>query len=225
MAQQARAIRTRRMILESAATVFAERGYERTTIGEILMRAGVTKGALYFHFASKEDLALGVLDAQMLDVPLTPQEVKLQELADQAFLLTHRLQHDALVRASVALALDSGAISVDRAAPFQVWVDQVSEILMVSKARGELLPHVSVTDTAELFSGAFAGVQTMSQIMCDRADLAHRVGVLLQHLVPSICTPALLTRLDLTENRARQLAIEYDTSRRRRDEALADTHS
>ncbi|MEW5660138.1 helix-turn-helix domain-containing protein, partial [Streptomyces cinereoruber] len=82
MAQQARGIRTRRTILESAAAVFAERGYERTTIGEILVRAGVTKGALYFHFASKEDLALGVLAAQMLDEPLTPQPVKLQELVD-----------------------------------------------------------------------------------------------------------------------------------------------
>ncbi|MGA5195244.1 ScbR family autoregulator-binding transcription factor [Streptomyces exfoliatus] len=224
MAQQARAIRTRQMILESAATVFAERGYERTTIGEILVRAGVTKGALYFHFASKEDLALGVLDAQMLDVPLAPQAVKLQELADQAFLLTHRLQRDALVRASVALALDSGATGVDRAAPFRAWIDQVSEILMVAKARGELLVHVNVTDTAELFSGAFSGIQAMSQILCDRNDLAHRVSVLLQHFLPSICTPALLTCLDMTEERARQLGAEYDANRLRRDEGyLADT--
>ncbi|MBD0709490.1 MULTISPECIES: ScbR family autoregulator-binding transcription factor [unclassified Streptomyces] len=223
MAQQARAIRTRRTILESAATVFAERGYERTTIGEILVRAGVTKGALYFHFASKEDLALGVLDAQMLDVPLTAQEVKLQELADQAFLLTHRLQQDALVRASVALALDSGATSIDRTAPFQAWVDQVSEILMVSKARGELLPHVNVTDTAELFSGAFSGIQAMSQIMCNRRDLPHRVAVLLQHFMPSICTPALLPRLDLTENRCVQLGVEYDASRLRRDRILQES--
>ncbi len=141
MAQQARAIRTRRLILESAAAVFAERGYERTTIGEILVRAGVTKGALYFHFASKEDLALGVLDAQMLDEPLTPQPVKLQELVDQAFLLTHRLQRDPLVRASVALALDSGATGVDRAAPFRAWIDQVAEILTVAKVRGTPPPR------------------------------------------------------------------------------------
>ncbi|MEE1815501.1 ScbR family autoregulator-binding transcription factor [Streptomyces sp. NPDC004288] len=216
MAQQARAIKTRRAILESAATVFAERGYERTTIGEILVRAGVTKGALYFHFTSKEDLALGVLNAQMLDEPMTPQAIKLQELADQAFLLAHRLQHDALVRASVALTLDSGAVSVDRAAPFRAWVDQASEIMTVAKSRGELLVHVDVTDTAELFAGAYAGIQTMSQIMCDRNDLLHRVAVLLQCLLPSICTPALLTGLDLTEGRARQLAVEYDATKLRR---------
>ncbi|MCX4984272.1 ScbR family autoregulator-binding transcription factor [Streptomyces sp. NBC_00572] len=224
MAQQARAIRTRRAILESAAAVFAERGYERTTIGEILVRAGVTKGALYFHFASKEDLALGVLDAQMLDEPLTPQPVKLQELVDQGFLLAHRLQRDALVRASVALALDSGATGVDRAAPFKAWIDQVSEVLTVAKARGELLVHVDVTDTAELFSGAFAGIQTMSQILCDREDLTHRVLVLLRHVLPTICTPALLTTLEMTEERARRLAAEYDLRRLQRGEGnLADT--
>ncbi|MFF0479165.1 ScbR family autoregulator-binding transcription factor [Streptomyces sp. NPDC004284] len=221
MAQQARAIKTRQAILQSAAAVFAERGYERTTIGEILVRAGVTKGALYFHFASKEDLALGVLDAQMLDVPLAPQEIRLQELADQAFLLAHRLQRDPLVQASVALALDSGATSIDRVAPFQAWIDQLSEILMVSKARGELLPHVDVTDTASLFSGAYSGVQAMSQILCDRTDLLHRVSVLLQHFMPSICTPALLTGLRLTEEYARVLGAEYEANRRRRDELSA----
>ncbi|MFI9123563.1 ScbR family autoregulator-binding transcription factor [Streptomyces bikiniensis] len=213
MAQQARAIRTRRLILESAAAVFAERGYERTTIGEILVRAGLTKGALYFHFASKEDLALGVLDAQMLDEPLTPQPVKLQELIDQAFLLAHRLQRDPLVRASVALAMDSGAAGVDRAAPFRAWIDQVAEILTVAKVRGELLLHVDVTDTAELFAGSFSGIQAMSQILCDRNDLTHRVLVLLRYVLPTICTPALLIRLEMTEEHARRLAAEYDEKR------------
>lgn len=55
----------------------------------------------------------------------------------------------------------------------------------------------------------------MSQILCDRNDLLHRVAVLLQCLLPSICTPALLTGLDLTEGRARQLAVEYDASKLR----------
>ncbi|MFE2013915.1 ScbR family autoregulator-binding transcription factor [Streptomyces sp. NPDC059491] len=225
MAQQARAIRTRRAILEAAATVFAERGYERTTIGEILVRAGVTKGALYFHFASKEEVALGVLDAQMLDVPLPPRAIKIQELADQCFLLTHRLQHDALVRASVGLALDTGATGVDRVGAFQAWIDEVSEILTASHARGELLLHVDVADTARLFCGAFSGVQAMSQILCDREDLAHRVSVLLQHFMPSICTPALLTGLDLTEERVALLAAEYDEQLLRLDQSPhSDTH-
>lgn len=70
MAQQARAIQTRRSILVAAAAVFDERGYSSATISEILARAGVTKGALYFHFTSKEDLALGVMDVQLDSDPL-----------------------------------------------------------------------------------------------------------------------------------------------------------
>ncbi|MGW0121511.1 ScbR family autoregulator-binding transcription factor [Streptomyces sp. NPDC003327] len=221
MAQQARAIRTRRLILEAAAYVFAERGYERTTVGEILARAGVTKGALYFHFASKEEVALGVLDAQMFDEPLTPQTLKVQELVDQGFLLTHRLQGDALVRASVALALDSGAAGVNRAAPFQAWIAQVSEALTEAKARGELLPHVNAQDTAELFCGSFSGIQAMSAILCEREDLMHRVAVLLRHVMPSICTPAVLTAMDMSMDRAELLAAEYELSRRRREEETA----
>ncbi|MFD6414028.1 TetR family transcriptional regulator, partial [Nocardia asteroides] len=51
--KQDRAIRTRRNILEAAAKIFEERGYQAATIAEILGAAGVTKGALYFHFSSK----------------------------------------------------------------------------------------------------------------------------------------------------------------------------
>lgn len=223
MAQQARAIRTRQLILQSAASVFAERGYERTTIGEILARAGVTKGALYFHFASKEEVALGVLSAQMFDDPIPPQTLKVQELVDQGFLLAHRLQHDALVRASVALALDPGATGVNRAEPFRVWIDSITAALTIAKERGELLPHVNAQDSAELFSAAFSGVQATSAVLCDRADLMHRVAVLVHHVMPSICTPAVLISLDVSMERAELLAAEYEAARRRSEENLTDS--
>ncbi len=45
-----------------AAAVFAERGYTDTTLAELIARSGLTKGAFYFHFASKEQLALAVLE-------------------------------------------------------------------------------------------------------------------------------------------------------------------
>src|SRR5215472_1817280 len=53
---------TRASILQTAATVFAERGYTDTTLAELIARSGLTKGAFYFHFASKEQLALAVLE-------------------------------------------------------------------------------------------------------------------------------------------------------------------
>src|SRR6476469_6412324 len=53
---------TRAFILQTAAEAFAERGYADTTLAELIGRSGLTKGAFYFHFASKEQLALAVLE-------------------------------------------------------------------------------------------------------------------------------------------------------------------
>lgn len=47
---------TRQEILDHAADLFVEFGYERTSLRQIAERVGVTKAALYYHFASKEAL-------------------------------------------------------------------------------------------------------------------------------------------------------------------------
>ena len=43
-------------LLAAATRLFAERGYDRTSVQEIVEAAGVTKGALYHYFGSKDDL-------------------------------------------------------------------------------------------------------------------------------------------------------------------------
>jgi AcrR family transcriptional regulator len=48
--------------LESAAELFAAKGYAQTGLDEIAEKAGMTKGAVYSNFTSKADLALAVLD-------------------------------------------------------------------------------------------------------------------------------------------------------------------
>src|ERR1700733_1537023 len=47
---------TRARIQQVALELFAEQGYERTSLREIAERLGVTKAALYYHFKSKEDI-------------------------------------------------------------------------------------------------------------------------------------------------------------------------
>jgi AcrR family transcriptional regulator len=53
---------TRSRLLEAAATVFARRGMQQASIDEVAEHAGFTKGAVYAHFESKEDLFLAMLD-------------------------------------------------------------------------------------------------------------------------------------------------------------------
>jgi AcrR family transcriptional regulator len=60
--QQLRAERTRRRLLEAARYVFAELGYEGATVDDVARVARVSKGAFYFHFESKEEALLRLID-------------------------------------------------------------------------------------------------------------------------------------------------------------------
>ncbi|MCX4818063.1 ScbR family autoregulator-binding transcription factor [Streptomyces sp. NBC_01239] len=198
--KQDRAIRTRHTILMAAATVFEERGYQAATISEILTTANVTKGALYFHFKSKEQLAQGVLAGQDQNLTVPPQPCKTQELIDTTMLHAHRLQTDPLVRAGVRLTLDQRADGLDRTAPFHHWTTIVTNLLTQAQQQGELLPHVNPQETAQILVGAFAGIQAMSQATTNYQNLPTTITTLLKHTLPTITHPATLTTLNLTPN-------------------------
>lgn len=61
-----KAERTKQFILETAAPIFNQKGISGANIDDVLDAAKLTKGCLYGHFESKEDLALQVVD-HMLD--------------------------------------------------------------------------------------------------------------------------------------------------------------
>jgi len=54
--------RTRERILEAAEAVFADNGYHDALVDEIGKKTSMSKGGLYFHFPSKEDLFFAVMD-------------------------------------------------------------------------------------------------------------------------------------------------------------------
>jgi AcrR family transcriptional regulator len=53
-------VSAREKVLAAAEELFAEQGYDATSVAQVVARAGVTKGALYHHFAAKEDLLFAI---------------------------------------------------------------------------------------------------------------------------------------------------------------------
>jgi AcrR family transcriptional regulator len=60
------AVPSRDRLLEAAARVFAERGYERASVDEIAAEAGLSKGTLYWNFKSKDELFFALMDEHLV---------------------------------------------------------------------------------------------------------------------------------------------------------------
>jgi AcrR family transcriptional regulator len=59
---------TRARVQKVALELFAEQGYEKTSLREIAERLGVTKAALYYHFKSKEDIVHSFTDDYFAEI-------------------------------------------------------------------------------------------------------------------------------------------------------------
>lgn len=118
---QARAKITKEALLAGAATCFTNHGYAGTSINDITAETSATKGALYFHFSSKTEVARHILDrwtqtvADLVHVGLSVEGI-LRELAARA-------ERDPLARAAILLGVDPAAV-VARAG-YQSWQHQL----------------------------------------------------------------------------------------------------
>lgn len=81
MEMTAKARQTRELILGTALRLFAEKGYEETTLREIAREAGVSLGLSYRYFASKEDLVLAMYERLSDEAAAQSQKVQKGSLA------------------------------------------------------------------------------------------------------------------------------------------------
>ncbi|MGH3417012.1 MAG: TetR family transcriptional regulator, partial [Actinocrinis sp.] len=116
MPKQERAERTRETIVRAAASVFEAEGFSAAPLSDITHRATVTKGALYFHFSSKRELAQAVVQeaADTLRALLDDarrrrhgRELPLQVLIDLSHSVAGRLAGDPVFRAGLRLGTDA----------------------------------------------------------------------------------------------------------------------
>ena len=75
----------KRRIIEAAMDVIAERGCDQMTIDDVAKKIGVTKGAVYWYFKSKEDLVAAVLNKFQSDIERTIFESFYNRPIDEVF--------------------------------------------------------------------------------------------------------------------------------------------
>ncbi|MFG3133066.1 ScbR family autoregulator-binding transcription factor [Streptomyces tendae] len=203
--KQERAVHTRESLLRAAAETFDEFGYSGASINRILKRAGLTAGALYFHFDSKEELARAVMNSQAATVVPGLESRGLQRLVDITLNWSRRLQVDPLLRAGVRLTNEQASFGLQDASPYREWAQIMADCLHEAHERGELQAGVEPAEVGEFVVEACTGMQMFSAVVSGREDLMERTTRMWRLLLPGIAVPAIVARIELGPERVRTL--------------------
>jgi AcrR family transcriptional regulator len=192
MVQQERARTTRAAIIGAAARIFEEQGYGGTALATVATQAGVTKGALYFHFPAKEDLAVAVIDEQ--HAIASADGVRVQALgrpALETLVLICRgfalqlLEHS-VMRAGIRLTFEASAFGHDVRQPYLDWSARCAELARTAQDEGDLRRDLDPEAFARLVVGSYTGVQMVSSILTGRQDMLVRLADLWRMLLPGV---------------------------------------
>lgn len=182
-------------MITAAAEAFAEAGFLGTSMADIFARSGVTKGALYFHFSSKEELATEIVNgeeaaaAQLIQDVLACDSTPLQKVIDISFRWAREIQSNPVVRAGVRLIIEQGTYTNPMPIPYAQWESIVVELLASAQERGELEPTVDTKAMAEFVVSAFTGSQIVSQVVSGHDDLIPRVERMWQLILMGMLPP------------------------------------
>lgn len=191
MGKQARSQVTYARILDAAATEFARHGYANASLQGIAVRTGLTKGALYGHFASKEHLAevlvrrllTGLEKSPSAGRPLNPSA--LGQLRDLTCHFATRIETDVQVNAAVRLALDATPAPDTPSDALRHLTGHAFQLAKRAEENDELEPPLTAGAVADLMVTMLVGAYCTAPT-ADRRGLSARVKRMWDAVMPAI---------------------------------------
>jgi len=143
-------------ILSAAEHLLGERGYDAMTISDIAAAAGITRGALYFYFGSKEDV-LTALFAQTVHAlreksrDLAADAARGEAAIDAAMIRTEELwqQHGVVMRTAIDMSSAIPEIDALWSETADIFIAAIAEILRHSDATPASTSPTDVTAIAQ----------------------------------------------------------------------------
>jgi AcrR family transcriptional regulator len=198
---QARAIAKREQLLQGAAAAFDEVGYAGTSLSMIERRSGVSRGAMYFNFTTKREIADAVIDEQHAASAMLAQTAAdtgagpLEQIVMMCHGLADQILTDPLVRGGIRLTMELAFLEgpVD---PYAGWVGVMSALLSQGQDAGDVTDATQPDDAAWILVSSFTGTQLVSHVLERRVFLHQRVHSLLRVFFAGVMTSAGLQRLE-----------------------------
>ena len=169
MTIQARAEVTRHSIVLAAVDLFDTNGYGSTTLGHIIDRAGITKGAFYYHFPTKESVAAAIIEEADSTIETatatafsSPPGPMLECLIRTSFISADVTRSDSLVRVGNLLRQSLNQISPSGAAPYLVWRQAVIRMVRKAAAEGDVQDGIDVDALGHAIWSSLVGTALLS---------------------------------------------------------------
>ncbi|MCP1414315.1 ScbR family autoregulator-binding transcription factor [Paenarthrobacter sp. A20] len=189
---QQRAKETRLAVIEGAARVFAEIGYGNASLADITKRAAVTKGALYFHFTSKRELALAVIEEQHAIVLAAGSQIAasdipaLEKIVRLCRMFGQQLLDEPIVQGGIRLTFEASAFQADVSGPYQDWINTAEQLLIQAQTDGAVRPDLDPAAFARFLIASFTGVQMVSEVLSSREDVMLRIEQMWAFMLPAL---------------------------------------
>jgi len=194
-ARQPRAEQTRSLIIETAARAFAQHGYDGVSLNDLITATGMSKGAFYFHFPSKEQVALAAFRAKQRELidQLTAPGDPASSLADQVRRILRRraqlVAGDPSLRCVIRLGSDLSARSGPDSeyASFQdLAVEGIADLIGRGIRSGEFGDQLEPRAAARAIFAWIVGMDSLSLLASDAKDLPERTEEVLELLIPAL---------------------------------------
>lgn len=149
----------RQRILETAWGLFLEKGYDNTTVDEIIKACGISKGGFYHHFSSKEDLLIYLSDLFDAQYKLSTEKLdRALPTMDKLFYYTENLFRyieDNIPCDVLALVL-STQVTKNGAKYLlderRIYFTTLSDIMSEGQAKGEVNAHKAIRELVKLYA-------------------------------------------------------------------------
>ncbi len=184
-------------ILNTAVSVFAEKGFARASMNDIVLASGLSKGGVYWHFKSKDELIAAIFDQffveqlTLLDEVLAGEGTAVAKLNQLAAFTSEGVEAMAAHFPSplefYALAARDALLRARLQGHFQQYQQKIQALVAHGIANGEFQEQ-DTTDVATTIMALFEGVLLLWAIAPESIDLSAQVATAVQLLLQGLQT-------------------------------------
>lgn len=186
---------TREKLIESAFESFFELGYAETSLSQIAENAGMTRGAIYWHFRDKSELYREVvkLAAEKADVVKyaysLPEDLSYKERMLNLFLFSQNNRYVDFIyktinQISVYKEFDDlfEMVKLKKINLFRYFVEETRMHIRLEQIRDVMSPEYYASDLYLIFEGLFLTKNVPIGLLCDRQHIKEYIGLVLKDL-------------------------------------------